>query len=244
MDKKFRVAEIFGPTIQGEGSLLGEQTYFIRLGGCDYRCVWCDSPQAVDPEQVARLSQLTVDQMVLAIDALPGQAEWVTISGGNPALFDLMELIDKLHLKEYKVAVETQASIWKDWFIWCDCLTLSPKPPSSGNMTEIGNVGKILLRSAPATQKIAIKVVVFDERDLAYAASVFDYFREWTSMRYVEKWVQVGNPEFMPDTPVDKNDLLNRLRWLGERVIQLPAFKGVRVTPQMHTLMWGNQRGK
>ena len=43
-----RVVEIFGPTIQGEGALIGEPTVFVRTGGCDYRCSWCDSLHAVD----------------------------------------------------------------------------------------------------------------------------------------------------------------------------------------------------
>ena len=42
-----RVSEIFGPTVQGEGPQIGCPTYFIRTGGCDYRCSWCDTPYAV-----------------------------------------------------------------------------------------------------------------------------------------------------------------------------------------------------
>ena len=41
------IAEIFGPTIQGEGALIGLPTVFVRTGGCDYRCSWCDSLHAV-----------------------------------------------------------------------------------------------------------------------------------------------------------------------------------------------------
>jgi 7-carboxy-7-deazaguanine synthase len=43
-----RISEIFGPTIQGEGVLIGLPTVFVRTGGCDYRCSWCDSLHAVD----------------------------------------------------------------------------------------------------------------------------------------------------------------------------------------------------
>ena len=43
-----RVSEIFGPTIQGEGALIGLPTVFVRTGGCDFRCSWCDSLHAVD----------------------------------------------------------------------------------------------------------------------------------------------------------------------------------------------------
>ena len=48
----FPVIEIFGPTIQGEGAEAGLPTHFVRLGGCDYRCSWCDTMYAVDPATV------------------------------------------------------------------------------------------------------------------------------------------------------------------------------------------------
>ncbi len=40
---KIPVMEIFGPTIQGEGMVIGQKTMFVRTGGCDYSCSWCDS---------------------------------------------------------------------------------------------------------------------------------------------------------------------------------------------------------
>ncbi len=43
MNKKIPLAEIFGPTLQGEGNRVGEKVYFIRFSGCDFRCSWCDS---------------------------------------------------------------------------------------------------------------------------------------------------------------------------------------------------------
>ena len=46
--KKLRISEIFGPTIQGEGALIGKPTVFVRAGGCDYRCSWCDTLYAVE----------------------------------------------------------------------------------------------------------------------------------------------------------------------------------------------------
>lgn len=45
--KKMPIMEIFGPTIQGEGMVIGRKTMFVRTGGCDYSCSWCDSVQAI-----------------------------------------------------------------------------------------------------------------------------------------------------------------------------------------------------
>ena len=50
MKPRIRISEIFGPTIQGEGPLMGRPTVFVRTGGCDYRCRWCDTLYAVLPE--------------------------------------------------------------------------------------------------------------------------------------------------------------------------------------------------
>ena len=50
MKERIRISEIFGPTIQGEGPLVGRPTVFVRTGGCDYRCTWCDTLYAVLPE--------------------------------------------------------------------------------------------------------------------------------------------------------------------------------------------------
>lgn len=49
-DRDIRVSEIFGPTIQGEGALIGEPTVFVRTGGCDYRCVWYNTMHTVNNE--------------------------------------------------------------------------------------------------------------------------------------------------------------------------------------------------
>jgi 7-carboxy-7-deazaguanine synthase len=88
-DKEFRIAEIFGPTIQGEGVHAGYPCHFVRFGGCDYRCRWCDSPHAVLPELVAALPKMTAEQICNRVRSLPGHPKWVVLSGGNPALFDL-----------------------------------------------------------------------------------------------------------------------------------------------------------
>ena len=85
-----RIAEIFGPTIQGEGALIGEPTVFVRAGGCDYRCSWCDSMHAVDsanrhdwavmaPEEV--MSEVTPPVRRQAADRLDLRRQ-----PGNPGL--------------------------------------------------------------------------------------------------------------------------------------------------------------
>src|SRR5947209_8352955 len=69
--KTYPVIEIFGPTIQGEGAEAGLATHFLRVGGCDYRCSWCDTMYAVDPAEVrANSRHLSREQIIEEIDAL------------------------------------------------------------------------------------------------------------------------------------------------------------------------------
>jgi 7-carboxy-7-deazaguanine synthase len=239
--KKFRVSEIFGPTIQGEGAIIGAKTHFIRLGGCDYRCKWCDSMYAVDEHEVAKLPQMTIPEIVKDVLDLP-EAPWVTLSGGNPALFDLGGLVSNLHYAGMKVAIETQGTVWKDWIASCDLVTVSPKPPSSGNITEDYTVHKFVnqwhLAAKHRPKELVLKIVVFDDKDFEYAKMILSQFPEF------ERWMQVGNPLYAPGQGgmAQTHLLLARLRWLCDKVTGDEEIGDIRVTPQMHTLMWGNAR--
>jgi 7-carboxy-7-deazaguanine synthase len=236
VEKRFRVAEIFGPTIQGEGALIGRQTHFIRFGGCDYRCSWCDSMYAVDENEVAKLPRLSIDEIMVGVQTLPGNPEWVTLSGGNPALFDLLDLVNLLQDNDYMVGVETQGTVFKDWLQRVDLVTVSPKPPSSGNVTTLDVLDPFLWKLGGRNTRTAIKIVVFNDEDYEYARNIFAYFPPDP----YERWVQVGNPVVTGQSQTQ--ELLDRLRWLSEKIVKDDEMWGVCVTPQLHTLIWGNQR--
>lgn len=81
---QLRIAEIFGPTIQGEGALIGETTVFVRTGGCDYRCAWCDSLHAVDPAFRHTWAAMTTNAFWAKITHhSKGKPLTVSLSGGN-----------------------------------------------------------------------------------------------------------------------------------------------------------------
>jgi 7-carboxy-7-deazaguanine synthase len=132
-----RISEIFGPTIQGEGLLIGLPTVFVRTGGCDYRCSWCDTLHAVDSEYRDTWKPMPVEAIWQEVRRLSGGVPLtVSLSGGNPAIQPLGVLIAKGQGEGYRFALETQGSIAKDWFADLDHLVLSPKPPSSGMETD------------------------------------------------------------------------------------------------------------
>src|SRR5690554_7978334 len=88
------ISEIFGPTVQGEGALIGVPTVFVRTGGCDFRCNWCDTLYAVEPSFKQQWQAMTASQIMAQVQELSGGMPLlVTLSGGNPALQPLGELL-------------------------------------------------------------------------------------------------------------------------------------------------------
>ena len=136
------VSEIFGPTVQGEGAVIGKPTVFVRTGGCDYRCSWCDSKFAVLPKFRGTWRRMPPDEVFAKVKRLSPQPILVTLSGGNPALQPLGKLIRLGKAEGYRFAIETQGTVARDWFQELDYLTLSPKPPSSGMNTDWKKLGR------------------------------------------------------------------------------------------------------
>jgi 7-carboxy-7-deazaguanine synthase len=244
---RIRVVEIFGPTIQGEGSLIGLPTIFVRTGGCDYRCAWCDSLHAVLPQYREEWHPMTPGAIVESVRSLAGgRPILVTLSGGNPALQPLEPLIHEGQAQGLTFALETQGSAPRAWFRLLDHLVLSPKPPSSGETCDFRILNECIRAAASAKNRCAItmKVVVFDDADLDFAAQVRD---RWCSPA-LPLVLQVGNPEVAPLAfPVTRalhaNTLLRSLATLTEQVLAR-GWYDVRVLPQLHTLIWGNVRGR
>lgn len=231
--------EIFGPTIQGEGKLIGQKTMFVRTAGCDYKCNWCDSAFTWDGSEKATL--MTAREIVDTLFKVGGDRfRNVTISGGNPALYadSMKDLIKTMHEHQLAISLETQGTIWQDWLLDVDDVTISPKPPSSEMQTDMERLDEIIHKLAKNQTHFSIKIVVFDEADLAFAKNIFDRYRTYTK----ELYLSVGNPE--PRSEEDVRDvLLEKLHQLFDWVIADPAFNDVKPLPQLHTLVWNNKRG-
>ena len=232
-----RISEIFGPTIQGEGALIGVPTVFVRTGGCDFRCSWCDSLHAVDSAYRHTWTPMTAQAVWDEVERLAGAPLTVTLSGGNPATQDLAPLIALGRAKGYRFAVETQGSIARDWFAALDLLTLSPKPPSSGMETDHAALDACV---ASGAARAVLKIVVFDEADYAYARDV--------AARYpaLDVFLQPGNhtppPPDDDGAPVDHAGIMARMRWLVDRALA-DRWYGATILPQLHVAIWGNERG-
>ncbi|GMN98750.1 7-carboxy-7-deazaguanine synthase QueE [Parageobacillus thermoglucosidasius] len=242
MAKKIPVLEIFGPTIQGEGMVIGQKTMFVRTAGCDYSCRWCDSAFTWDGSAKGEIRQMTAGQIWERLCELGGDRfRHVTISGGNPVLIQaLEELVLLLKNKGVRIAVETQGSRWQDWLYDIDDVTISPKPPSSGMETDFAVLDHIIgkLVGAGRASHVSLKVVVFDDDDFDYAKIIHKRYPE------ISFYLQAGNDDIMEkDAAVLREKLLAKLDWLVEKVAQSNELNDVRVLPQLHALLWGNKRG-
>lgn len=239
---KVPVMEIFGPTIQGEGMVIGQKTMFVRTAGCDYSCAWCDSAFTWDGTGKDMIQQMTAEKIWEELYALGGDGfSFVTISGGNPALLkNLHFLVQLLKEKDIKIGLETQGSKWQDWFYHIDDLTISPKPPSSKMNTDFNALDSIIERLTNHEHKgnISLKVVVFSDEDYDYAKKVHTRYPE------VPFFLQVGND----DNKTTENaqlieQLLLKYEWLIDKTMLDNDFRDVKVLPQLHTYIWGNKRG-
>ncbi|PPA71868.1 7-carboxy-7-deazaguanine synthase QueE [Jeotgalibacillus proteolyticus] len=240
-EKKFPVLEIFGPTVQGEGMVIGQKTMFVRTAGCDYSCAWCDSAFTWDGSAKEDIRQMTAEDIVNELRHTGGASfSHVTISGGNPALLkNLGALVEALHNQQVEVALETQGSIWQEWFLEIDDLTISPKPPSSKMKPNLHVLDDILerLQNRPKSA-YSLKVVIFDEGDLEFAEKLHHRYPN------VAFYVQTGNDQVQEENNERLvSDLIGRYEWLIEKVMERDTLNRVRVLPQLHTYVWGNKRG-
>lgn len=236
MSARILINEIFGPTIQGEGAEIGRPTIFVRSAGCDFRCDWCDTMYAVDTKHAKDWRKITSFDIMAEIERLSQNTPMsITLSGGNPAMQPFEELIDIGHEKGYQFSMETQGSLCKDWFSKLDNLTLSPKAPSSKMDTDWDMLNKCV-EAAGAKTNVNLKIVIFNEDDYDYAQFAAKLFPN------VPLYLQAGNHSSDTKSEADISGVLNRLRWLAEKVAD-DRWNKACVLPQLHVLAWGNARG-
>ncbi|KAA1042415.1 7-carboxy-7-deazaguanine synthase QueE [Macrococcus equipercicus] len=234
---KIPVMEVFGPTIQGEGMVIGRKTMFVRTAGCDFRCSWCDSKFTWDGTAKDDIRMMTAEDIMNELKAVGGDCfDHVTISGGNPALIKgLSSLVTLLHAEGCEVALETQGSKFQDWMTDINQLTLSPKPPSSGMVHNLAVLDSII--NQVNKERISLKVVVFDDADYAFARTIHQRYPE------LKFYLQVGNPYLDETVSNHTEKLLERYEELIDRVMDDHQMNSVFVTPQLHTLLWSNKKG-
>ena len=117
--KKLPVMESFY-SIQGEGFYTGTPAFFIRLGGCDVGCHWCDVKESWEAENHPVQS---IDEIIS--DAESSSAKTIIVTGGEPLMYDLTSLTKKLRSKNFRLHLETSGAypLSGEW----DWICFSPK---------------------------------------------------------------------------------------------------------------------
>lgn len=233
---KIPVLEIFGPTIQGEGSVIGRKTMFVRTSGCDYRCSWCDSSFTWDGSAKDDIRLLEPEDIISELDALaPNKYQHVTISGGNPALIkNIGPLVETLNDRGIKTALETQGSKFQAWMTLIDDLTISPKPPSSGMKPNLPILDEVIKQCVQ--DSLSLKVVIFDEDDYQFAKDIHNRYPS------IPFYLQVGNPYLDDSVSNHTEKLLEKYEQLIDKVMN-DTLNDIYVLPQLHTLLWSNKKG-
>ena len=234
---KIPVLEVFGPTIQGEGRVIGRKTMFVRTAGCDYRCSWCDSAFTWDGSAKEDIHLMSAEEIYKKLREVGGDNfNHVTISGGNPALIkgiqDLVDLFEEHHIQ---TALETQGSKFQPWMTQIDDLTISPKPPSSNMKPNLDILDSVIEQCVP--ESLNLKVVIFDEDDFEFAKMIHHRYPS------IPFYLQVGNPYLDEEVDNHTSKLLQRYEQLVDRVMTSSDMNNVYVLPQLHTLLWSNMKG-
>lgn len=239
-DKTYPVIEVFGPTVQGEGPAAGRLVSFVRFGGCDFRCSWCDSLYAVLPAEVrANSKKLTAAEIVSELPA----SHTVILSGGNPALIDGDQLASAITDSGRVFHVETQGTRWKSWLGRAELLVVSPKPPSSG-MAEKAEAALPAFvgawRRAAANgcgAGMVLKFVVADSTDLKWALDQRDIVDpDYSLPLYLSSLTP-------PECSVEV--LAASYGQLCDMVLASPRAQrhSPVMLPQLHVVAWSHARG-
>lgn len=136
-------------TLQGEGMHAGKAAFFIRLAGCDVGCVWCDVKDSWNADKHPLVS---VDDLV--VQALQYPSKNVVITGGEPAMYNLDALTQKLKDNGFQTHIETSGAypLTGTW----DWICVSPK--------------KFKAPLKEALQKAnELKIIIFNKSDFDWA---------------------------------------------------------------------------
>ena len=221
-----KIAELFY-SIQGEGSLVGVPSFFIRASGCNLRCAWCDTPYASwQPEGV----ELSLAQILDEVKAHP--AKHVVVTGGEPMIApEIAPLTNRLRDLGLHITIETAGTVFQP--VSCDLMSISPKLKNStptGSWAErherlriqTGVLGELMAR-----YEYQLKFVIEKREDVEEARGLAESLG--------------ASPErviLMPEG-VDRDILRERGVWLAE----ICKEEGFRFSPRLHVELWGVRRG-
>jgi 7-carboxy-7-deazaguanine synthase len=221
-----KIAELFY-SIQGEGSLVGVPSVFVRTSGCNLRCSWCDTPYTSWQPEGAELS---LRQILDEVRAHP--ARHVVVTGGEPMIQpEIIPLTEQLRAAGLHITIETAGTVFQP--VACDLMSISPK---LANSTPEGDwaarhdrvrLQPTVLMDLMARYDYQLKFVIQRPEDLPEV-------RDLVSAVTADPARVILMPE-----GTDPDRLRERAIWLAE----ICKEEGFRFSPRLHVDLWGNRRG-
>lgn len=226
-----KISEVFA-SIQGEGILSGVPSLFIRVSGCNLRCVWCDTPYTSwTPEG----EEWSVERLLAWVSNYP-QYRHVVLTGGEPMIYsESVVLTRALRERGLHITVETAGTAWQD--VACDLMSISPKlANSTPSNREDGRWAATherlrhnptVLRALTSAYDYQLKFVVSEPADLA----------------------EIQLVRALVDAPAEKILLMpegitaESLEDKGDWVVEICKAEGFRFCPRIHVTLYGNRRG-
>jgi 7-carboxy-7-deazaguanine synthase len=221
-----KIAELFY-SLQGEGSLVGVPSVFVRTSGCNLRCSWCDTPYTSwQPEG----TELSLDQILDEVRAHP--AHHVVVTGGEPMIApEILPLAERLRDAGLHITIETAGTVFKP--VACDLMSISPK---LANSTPEGpfraqherlRIQTDVLAELMARYEHQLKFVIARADDLDEVRAIVAALR-----------ADSGRVILMPEG-TEPSVLRERSVWLAE----ICKEEGYRFSPRLHVDLWGSKRG-
>ncbi|ELY52141.1 7-carboxy-7-deazaguanine synthase QueE [Natronococcus jeotgali] len=226
-------------SLQGEGTLAGVPSVFVRTSGCNLRCWFCDSYHTSWEPTHARMS---LEEILAEVDS-HAEADHVVLTGGEPLLHEgSVDLLEALEARGYHTTVETNGTIHREAPI--DLASISPKlesstptserdPNGEGEWAERHENDRIDLEALSALVEeydFQLKFVVTDEGDMPEIRELLADLRDAASVPIRDEDVLL-----MPEGATRE-----RLAETRGRVAELAMDHGFRYTPRLHVDLWND----
>lgn len=221
-----KIAEVFF-SVQGEGTLLGVPSVFLRTSGCNLRCVWCDTPYTSwKPEG----SDWTIQELLRYVEEYSGAH--VVITGGEPMIQPEIGLLaEGLRAMGRHITIETAGTVFRE--LPCDLMSISPKLENSRPEGEF----------AAQHERLRYQPEVLRRLILQYAYQLKFVISAPSDLTEVSRMVEELQADRERVLLMPEGTSPEAVRQRGLWLVEECKRTGFRYSPRLHVDLWGDRRG-
>ncbi len=227
------VNEIFGPTFQGEGPSVGRQATFLRLGGCNLHCIWCDTKYTWDWSQYDprdELHSMSIDEVAGALTQ--SGSTLLVVTGGEPMLqqkaLEALFLVLTYGMPFEHIEIETAGTMMP--------VVMSPNIPLSFNVSpKLENSGnEYQKRFVPGA------LAAFTRRKAIFKFVATDAGESLDEIAEIQRQIGINSSRIyvMPEG-VTRGDIDHGVQKLALEVLR----RGWNLSTRLQVIIWGQRRG-